>query len=553
MTSTNRSVAKDYAWLFLFWAAATAYNLFKPYHIDDSAHLQFAQTFMAHPLHPMTSTLNLGGAPEPIWHHNQPPLYFYLLGLWGSVFGYTEPATHALGALFAGAAIVLFYRIACVLTPIHALWLTGMMALGPAFIIGQNLMVDVPLLAIWLLFFDALIAGAGRPEQCQRRRFLIAAGAASAAVLVKYSSLVLFPILGAVLVVERRWRLLWIAGIPVAALAAWSLFNLIEYRHIHMLQRPMGVARKSWTLPVMRFVSIVVTIGGLTPLGLLVAVRLVPWFSARARAVYGAGVFVLVLLALVAATGVAEGPVDTALRLCFLINGILILLGVCAVVIRRLSSFGRIFVATPDKVRLLILLLWVAGHFGFYSLFAPFMAARHVLLVLPALLLLCAMPWPVALPRLDAAVGLALTVAVTVMTAWADWRFAAFFRDGARSVVASLPAGSRIWFYGGWGWQWYAHGAGMTPVNTDNSQMRPGDFLVTISDDATPRALFSENRFHLQPMTLVRTDSKPAGLRDLFCTARYAHFYGVGYSWLPDGPWMLTNDCRNELDIYRVN
>ncbi len=232
------AAGRTYFILFAFWIAATAYNLFKPYHIDDAAHLQFAQALMAHPLHPMTTVLNLSGTPEPISHFNQPPLYFYMLGVWGSLFGYGEPAMHMLGALFSLAAILLFFNISSVIVPRCALWLTGMMTLGPAFVVGQNLMVDVPLLAMWLLFFDALIVGADADESAQQRRFLVAAGAASAALLIKYSSLVLPPVLIAVLLVERRWRLLWIGSIPFFVLGLWSLLNVIEYRHIHILQRP---------------------------------------------------------------------------------------------------------------------------------------------------------------------------------------------------------------------------------------------------------------------------------------------------------------------------
>ncbi len=546
------AVGRTYSILLAFWIAATAYNLFKPYHIDDSAHLQFAQALITHPLHPMTTVLNLGGTPEPIWHFNQPPLYFYMLGVWGSLFGYSEPAMHMMGALFSLAAIVLFFRIARVLVPWCALWVTGIMTLGPAFVVEQNLMVDVPLLAVWLLFFDVLIVGTDRDESTQQRRFLVAAGAASAALLIKYSSLVLPPILIAVLLVEKRWRLLWIGAIPFAVLGAWSLSNFLEYRHIHILQRPAHAFRDRPSLPLLRFVGIVVTLGGLTAFPLIVMIRGIPSLCRQARLTYLVLATAGIILVLLAARGTADGPIALLLRILFLFNGALFIATVAVAFVRRLMEPEPTLVTNPANVRSMILLLWVGGHLAFYSLFAPFMAARHVLLVLPALLVVGARLLPRPLPRIDAAFGLATTLALTAMIGWADWRFAAFFRDEASTIAADLPARSRVWFYGGWGWQWYALQAGFRIVDIEDSQMKPGDYLVAPSDEATPRSFIIDQLSSRTPITLIHADTKRLGWGDLFCTARPSHFYGVPYAWLPEGPWTLTMNCFNEVDVYQV-
>ena len=552
MSVTRPSPVRDWPLLGLIWVAVTAANLYKPYHIDDSAHLFFAQAFMAHPLQPMTTTLNLLGVVEPIWHANQPPLYFYLIGLWGLLFGTSEPAMHALGALFSLAAIVLFYRIARVMTTAAALWLTAIMMLGPAFVVSQNLMVDVPLLALWLLFFDALITGADKPDDRQTARFVVAGLAAGAALLVKYSSLVLPPVLILVLLMERRWRLWWTAAIPFAFLGFWAVFNLLEYRHIHMLQRPAHPFRHSLLDPVQRFVGVVVTLGGLTPFGLLVAARLVPALRRRSGALFlavGALFLVLILLAL---AGVAEAPADTVLRVFFLLNGIALVAGAVAAVAWRVSRSTALFVATPANVRLAVLVLWVLGHFAFYSLYAPFMAARHVLLVLPALLLLGAMLWPLGVPRRDGRIVLAATIALTGMVQWADWRFAGFIRDEAAVVMQTLPPGSHVWTSGVWSWQWYAARAGMQVVDMDHPAARSGDYFAMPYDGESPRTVVMSALGTLPPTTLVRTDHKPLGIGDLFCTARPTHFYGVPFAWLPQGPWMLTGNCMNLVEVYQV-
>ena len=221
--------------LALLWVAVTAYNLAKPFHIDDTAHLEIARWIMAHPLHPMSGMLNWSGVDRPIHDTNQPHLYFYLLAGWASVFGFSEIALHAFQSLFALACVVLFHRLARHFCPGAALWTTAMLILGPAFVVEQNLMVDVPLLACWLLFFDAiLLRRAGRSPTT---RYLLAALACSAAELVKYSSLTLLPVLVVSLVLERRWRQAWTTLVPVATLVAWSAFNVWDYGGIHVLTR----------------------------------------------------------------------------------------------------------------------------------------------------------------------------------------------------------------------------------------------------------------------------------------------------------------------------
>ena len=42
--------------LVAFWLAGTCYNLFKPFHIDDTAHLEIARWIAAHPLHPVSGS-----------------------------------------------------------------------------------------------------------------------------------------------------------------------------------------------------------------------------------------------------------------------------------------------------------------------------------------------------------------------------------------------------------------------------------------------------------------------------------------------------------------
>src|ERR1700746_2357057 len=89
MSAANPAGQREWVWLLVLWACATAYNLLKPYHMDDTVHLEIARWISTHPLHPMSGLVYWDGIKKPIYQLNQPPLYFYLLAFWGGGVGYS--------------------------------------------------------------------------------------------------------------------------------------------------------------------------------------------------------------------------------------------------------------------------------------------------------------------------------------------------------------------------------------------------------------------------------------------------------------------------------
>jgi Dolichyl-phosphate-mannose-protein mannosyltransferase len=334
-----RTHRRDFFWLLVLWIIVTSYNSFKPYHIDDTVHLEIARWISGHPLHPMSGMLNWTGVDEPFYKQNQPHLYFYLIAIWGWIFGYREPAMHALQSLAALASIVFFYGLARALVSPIALWLTAMLAFGPAFIVEQNLMVDVPLLATWLAFFYSLVC-LGRSNR-QTLRYVSAALACSAALLIKYSSLVLFLILFFSLLFEWRKAQLWCLLIPMATVAAWSIFNYLDYGGVHVMTRSLNGPIDG---PIKSLAIWIITLGAITPLGFLAVVE-----SRPELARYGSLIYALVAMAFaalvysVAIGWVQDNPSDRLLQLCFAANGLIILLWtVWALISRRITDYFKL-------------------------------------------------------------------------------------------------------------------------------------------------------------------------------------------------------------------
>ncbi|TLU71773.1 ArnT family glycosyltransferase [Lichenicoccus roseus] len=575
-------LSRDVAALSGLWLIVTACNLFKPYTIDDTAHLIIADWILHHPLHPMSGPLNWNGTVEPIHATNQPHLYFYILAFWEKLFGASEIALHGMQSLFSGGCIVLFHWIARRLAPSCAVWLTAMLALDPAFIVSQNLMVDVPLLSCWLGFFACLIRIV--PAERQHRRYLLAASACSAAILVKYSSLVLIPILLMSLVLERRLRQAWCLAVPLAVLGAWSLFNLHDYGGIHLqtalhasvdsydaagphdtsgqLLRTalwkLAKGARSWSIGV----------GALSCFGIFALAQACP---RAANMIYALCLGGLLAFVLVVETGyLPTARSDDLLPAGFLLSGLLVL--PCVLRPRRDPA-------------MIYLQAWIVLTSLFYILTSPFIAARHVLLVLPPISLLVAVAGPI--PGYAKSFGLSATVLVSAGLCLSDFRLADFYRSEAATVRAMLPAGAEIWTVGHWGWQYYATrngireldlGAGQNETvarcatavgisrdkvagllnNTttrlpdiclrlrsrfpDASQPRPGEYLIVPLQVAHEWPTY----LRLRPVRKILSRLSPA---DPLCTGRAARFYNYG-NWR--GPWSISTDCNQEIDIFQV-
>jgi 4-amino-4-deoxy-L-arabinose transferase-like glycosyltransferase len=173
--------------LGLLGVLATALNLGKPFHIDDVYDLEEAQWIAAHPLTPMSGEMySITTRPEPFYlSNNSPVLIPYLQAAVLAMFGLSPLALHALTALFAAAAILLFYALALRLAPQSALLLTAIFVLSPSFVAEQNIMLDVPLVAAWLGFFLAFGGGS------KSGQWWAAASIAAVAVMIKFTSFAL--------------------------------------------------------------------------------------------------------------------------------------------------------------------------------------------------------------------------------------------------------------------------------------------------------------------------------------------------------------------------
>jgi len=108
---TYRWYHHQYVLLGIIWFVVTLINIDKAFHIDDVFHHEAALWIVDHPLTPMSGNINWYNDPEPISHANQPPLYFYLIALWGKIFSFSEIMLHLMQSIFSWLCIYLFFKI----------------------------------------------------------------------------------------------------------------------------------------------------------------------------------------------------------------------------------------------------------------------------------------------------------------------------------------------------------------------------------------------------------------------------------------------------------
>ena len=514
-----------YVWLLAYFILATALNITKAFHIDDAYHVKAAQWIAAHPLQPMSGTINWTGWVQHFHDGNQPPLFFYGMALWGQMFGFGEIAMHSFEALFTALCIVLFHRLAATVVVQHAVWLTGLLVLSPAFLVNQNVMVDVPLLACILGLLDRLIAAL---HQSSVRRLFQGALILTAGMFIKYTMLALLPLLPLV-----AWRLrgrAWLAMlVPLLAMAAWSAWNHHEFGFAHMLGRSVNgfTTDGLWN----RMITWIMTLGAIAPW--LFAGFLAPWSRGAHRPV----LFVLLTCTafMCLAWSGAIGPVvtDRVLLIGYLINGTL--------------GLGALFAmnghsdASSRDVRLL--LFAGLGLLAFFIiLFAPWMATRHLLLVLPIFLLLVAKGLE-GLPGLLRHSLLTCTAVLGIALGISDRQVAAFYRDSA-SLISREHPGHTIWYGGSLGWGYYAAQAGMVDYSSLSAPaFAAGDIIAQPLDFMVPG--IPEHVRTIPIDTVIEVLDR----RDRFSTRHWLRFYSASY---PVVPWTINRTQPERILVSRI-
>lgn len=511
--------------LLFLWILLTTINLCKAWHIDDTFHLEAAQWIAGHPFQPMSGQVNWDQQPEPLHHFNQPPLYFFLLAAVIKTLGDGPVTLHLFQSLFAFAALWFFVKIAQTLALRHIRLLLFFFALNPAFIVNQNLMTDIPLLSFVLAFTWFLLKGG---ETGSLKYYGAAALTCGLACLIKYTALPLVPALLLCALLRRHYRaLLWVL-LPIAMLSGWSMWNYLEYGGVHLTGREAAKPQFKHILDFLNCLGAVSLFSVPFVVGIL-SERVRQWFvrvtfllSATFLIAIGAGFLNLT-------------QTNELLNLLFTLNGSLLILALLIVVFRKLKTTNNFsFTASPWTALMII----TAGLIAFIVLFAPFIATRHLLLVIPFLLF----AGDELIDKLKPGL-IRITVAITAIFGLAmgisDWLYADYYRHMARTIT--LPDNSSVWYAGHWGWQKYASERGWRQYDCKGVLPGAGSYLLY-------PGVISRQAVDLSQLKLIEKKFKvPSAFSYLSGVPGRMYSSGIDFQ-----PWQLSTLPVDTIYIYKV-
>lgn len=480
-------------------------DLPKPLVIDDAVYYAFARHIAEHPGDPYGFQVFWYDVPQPANKVLAPPVFLYWWAAGLRLLG-DHPLLWKLWAfpfalLLAEALARLLRRFA----PGVAAPMSCAVLLSPAILPALNLMLDLPALAL------ALCGLALALRACDTGRLglaLLAGLVAGLALETKYSALT--PLLAALsyAALTRRYRV----GLTVGAAAAlvftgWELFTLHRYGTSHFAHGVQVVSEMNLRSALDWLTALVGLLGSS---GLVLAVLAQLTFGAsRTLVAATAGLVTAGLLGVAALPAVEQVSLQAMLSpwpamWIFLPLGLFVAGSLCALAVREARQAGG--QASPARARDdRFILLWVAIELVGFFVVSPYPALRRLigLQVACSFLVARALDRRRPAPRLrplvawGAAIGLLFAISeVTDARAQAQ----ALDRAIAHLDAEHLPPGATRWYVGHWGFQFQAERRGLRPIVPGQTQLRPGDVLVSATGVYKPR-------YRIPRASLVRLDS----------------------------------------------
>lgn len=497
----------------LIWIFLTAINIGKAFHMDDGFHLEAAQHIARDPLHPMSGMIRWDNEePEPMYKANQPPLLFYMIAGLSTVFGFNEVVMHLLISIFSFLALYWFYRASCLLQVKRPLLLVALLGLCPAFVVNQNVMTDIPVMALLIGAVYYLLLSQTRQN---KKDSFVAVLLLTVGVFIKYTVLPVLAAVALLFILRKEYKKLRWLLIPAVLLVLWTVWNYWEFESSHLLSRRPGnrssLQSRAWTY----FTSLgcIATFGGL----------MLSYFFKKKLSnyiVYGVAILFLVIAVVhYWSNSISDKNLTTALDISFFMNGAIVIIAVFLFAYKSYLTPGiASFARSPQA----ILVLVIAALSSFLILFAPFMGTRHLLLIVPFLLLLAA-PMIENADRGLVRFSMAASIILSLLLGISDWKYAFYYKNTANGIMRGMPPGSTVWATGTGAWQWYAQQNGMTMHSVQTEQGKPGDYLV-IARGLPAYRVSPEKKFSL----LAKIWGEPSPL-SYFCVSGGASMYGSDF------------------------
>ncbi|OGG03292.1 hypothetical protein A2W14_02800 [Candidatus Gottesmanbacteria bacterium RBG_16_37_8] len=540
--------------LTLIFVIVTSLNITKAVHMDDSYYITVAKSITGDFLHPMSGIVGEGGDYTPIYQTFHPIVLQYIYALVIHFFGVSELILHLVISFFSLICILAFYKLAKHFNPKLALFLTAVFAISPAFIPSQNLMLDIPALSLFLLFFLVIITG--KYDKYSNKTYFLAATLAGLAPLIKYSGFILIPILFFHIVLNKKWSSLWTVGIPILLQLLWGLWNWYDFGQIHLLSMEKKQIIFDISSIILKLKLWLIGLGSITPFSMIIFPQ---FFSTKFGKIF---ITISLLFTLCINLLIWNYPFETliekSLRILFFFNA-LILIGIFFyfLFVHILNSYKKNSLKINSNTTLLVAWFLVINAYLFFI--TPFIAPRYLLPSLPAILLLIAVFLKEKGISKLSYIGGIFSILLGLMLGISDWVYADIYRteistinNYINSVRKNEKLNTEIYYIGAMNFQWYAEKANMKEYLGGKTALNEGDFV------AIPR-LMLRNQSPVSPkdshyLKLIKTfPIKSAPFTYLKTVTDWPNSIAgfQGFFWDFQLPWSISSDPLEEFRIYR--
>jgi 4-amino-4-deoxy-L-arabinose transferase-like glycosyltransferase len=470
-------------------------------------------------------------SPDAAAFNRNPPLLSYYLAAWIGPFGTRDWLLHAALLPFPLIASLSFLGIARRVAGAGLAPAVLLVSAPAFFVLATTVMLDLPMLACFLLAIYALLRG----REPGGARWQWASGFAAAATgLMKYVGFSVAPLLaaGVLLLYPRSGRsLLRVLGPPLLAWTLWGMYTANLYGSVHFAGSTDVILDSGFD----EFWNQVLS----TPVfyGCALVFPIAIWLTTLLRGRRGSELAVLGLL-LGTATAylvLPDGepsrrhPIDVEESVFAAIGfaGAFFLWSSCLEP-RRLRA---------DRMHA-FLMLWLVGFLAFSAIFNWHVNAADALLAAPPVLLLLFRNDSLRPGRRWVVGCVAVMLPLSLLLATADAIQAAFYRSTAARIAEEIGdrPGDR-WFVGQWGLQHYLAREGfqaVVPPMYGRSDLAVGDWVASARNVSQIDVSQSMDRYRLREAGSwerrswlpLRTTNPDAG------AGFYSHHYGyVPFAW----------------------
>lgn len=518
--------------IILLLAGLTLFNILfigKALHIDDAFTVCIAKAIIQ-------SSIDV----PQVFSHNPILLGYYYAPI-VNFLGEQEQWLHLFYLPFTLLAVLGMYFLSIRFAE-GGLLPVALLVVSPAFILtSHGIMLDMPLLAFFLLSLACFIYGTDRDDQ---RLVLVSSLLAGMTALVKYSGLMLIPLMVIYSLLRGKKNISFVL-VPLAMFLLWCVHNMLFYRSLSFLDALASRARALTAEELLlRVLSCLSLLSG-TALSLFYFMPLFLRRKEYQRVLFFSFPVTLVPFLLQKVFNGYTLLERSFLALLFLCSCFFIAVIFGALVHPSVQpgvkSDGQ---RVPERDRV-FLALWFIVLLVF-TVVSQFLAARFVLLLFPPLLLFAYRECRLSRPlKKGLVVAACLILAISAILAVGDYRFAGVYRDFVLRLKAKVSDrhgiafcyNSFFPFYSwGYGYYLYTHFRDAMSVDIEAALKKGGLLYVVPREPVLPLVLDNSCPRYFSEMGYERREAGTVEYRGrvtLQHTATHAGFYSHGWGLLP--------------------